>query len=434
MDESRNGSPLRADGPEDYSRPPAAPSETTHQRPSAAPDVTSPPQAEGAENGPMPRGIWVLAVVAFLVSIGFGVVYPVLPIFVRTFGVSNFFVAMVVSAFALMRLLFAPIAGRLLVRAAERSLLVAGVWIVAASSAMAGLAGSYGELLVWRGIGGVGSAMFTIAAMGLLLALAPAAKRGRASGMFSGGFLLGGMAGPAVGGLLTGISLTAPFFFYAATLAVAGLVALTALPGGNVARASAPDQSPMTFVAALGDARFRAAVMSQFAHGWQSNGVRSLLIPLVIVEVLRHDPSWTGIAFAIAAAVQAVALTASGWATDRLGRRPVLLVGSVVTAVVGAMFAWAGSYVLLVILLCVYGAGVSAASTAAQAAVGDALGRRGGSAVAGYQMVGDVGTILGPLAAGLLADQVSIAAAFWAGAALLGISAVLAAMMPKGWR
>ena len=381
-------------------------------------------------DGPMPRGIWVLAVVAFLVSIGFGVVYPVLPVFARTFGVSNFLVAMVVSAFALMRLVFAPVAGRLVVRLAERSLLVAGVWIVAASSAMAGLARSYGELLAWRGIGGVGSAMFTISAMGMMLALAPASKRGRASGMFSGGFLLGGMAGPAVGGLLTGISLTAPFFFYAATLAVAGLVALLALPGGNVARATSPDQAPITFLVALRDARFRAAVASAFAHGWQSNGVRSLLVPLIIVEVLLLEPSWIGIAFGIAAAAQAVALTGSGWATDRIGRKPVLLAGSVITAIVGALFAHAGSYVLLVLLLCLYGMGVSMASTAGQAAVGDALGRRGGSALAGYQMAGDVGTILGPLAAGLLADHASMPAEFWAGAFLLGISAVLAFQMP----
>lgn len=135
----------------------------------------------------LPGGIWVLAVVAFLVAVGFGVVYPVLPIFARTFGVSNFLVAMVVSAFALLRLLFAPAAGHLLTRLAERSLLVAGVWIVAASSAMAGLARTYGELLAWRGIGGIGSAMFSISAMGLLLALAPPQRRGRASGLFSGG-------------------------------------------------------------------------------------------------------------------------------------------------------------------------------------------------------------------------------------------------------
>ncbi len=384
------------------------------------------------DSAPMPRGIWVLAVVAFLVSIGFGVVYPVLPVFARTFGVSNFLVAMVVSAFALLRLMFAPVAGRLVVRLAERSVLVAGVWIVAASSALAGLAGSYGELLVWRGIGGVGSAMFSISAMGLMLALAPPARRGRASGMFSGGFLLGGMAGPAVGGLLTGISLTAPFFFYAGTLAAAGLVALLALPGGNVARASSPDQAPVGFGEALRDGRFRAAVASAFAHGWQSNGVRSMLIPLIIVEVLLYEPRWTGIAFAFAAAAQAVALTGSGWATDRIGRRPVLVAGSVLTAVMGALFALAGSYVLLVVLLCLYGAGVSMASTSAQAAVGDALGRRGGTAIAGYQMAGDVGTILGPLAAGLLADHVSIPAAFWVGAVLLGGSAVLAARMPAG--
>ena len=56
-----------------------------------------------------------------------------------------------------------------------------------------------------------------------------ASASARAAGFFHGGFLIGGMAGPAVGGLLSAISLTAPFFFYAGTLAVAGTVGLVLL-------------------------------------------------------------------------------------------------------------------------------------------------------------------------------------------------------------
>ena len=60
--------------------------------------------------------------------------------------------------------------------------------------------------------------------------------RGRAAGFFQGGFLLGGMTGPAVGGLLALISLTAPFFFYAGTLAVAGVVGLLLLVADRAER------------------------------------------------------------------------------------------------------------------------------------------------------------------------------------------------------
>ena len=60
--------------------------------------------------------------------------------------------------------------------------------------------------------------MFTVSAFTLLLTSVDSGLRGRAAGFFQGGFLIGGMTGPAVGGLLSAISLTAPFFFYAGTL------------------------------------------------------------------------------------------------------------------------------------------------------------------------------------------------------------------------
>jgi MFS family permease len=82
-------------------------------------------------------------------------------------------------------------------------------------------------------------------------------------------------------------------------------------------------------------------------------------------------------------------------------------------------------------VLCLYGVGASFASTSAQASVGDAIGRRGGPALAGYQMAGDVGQIAGPLAAGALLDAGSTVGAVGIGAAFLVVSAVGALAMPR---
>ena len=56
----------------------------------------------------LPRTAWVLAITAFLVAVGFGVVIPVLSPFARTFGADNFQLGLVVSMFALMRLVCSP--------------------------------------------------------------------------------------------------------------------------------------------------------------------------------------------------------------------------------------------------------------------------------------------------------------------------------------
>lgn len=380
----------------------------------------------------MPRPVPVLAIIAFLVALGFGIVSPVLPVFARTFGVNTLAAGAVASSFALVRVASLPMAAKLARRLAERRVIVAGVLIVAVSSALCAAATSYWQFLIARAAGGVGSAMFTIGATTLLFSVTPSERLGRASGLFNGGFVLGGMTGPVLGGILTGASLRAPFVVYAVGLGVAGIVAWTMLPvrGETTATIDAQD-GVVPLRVAIRDRRYVAAVLSAFSQGWQSNGVRSLVVPLLVVEALAKPASWSAWAFGAAAAAQALTLYGSGWITDRVGRRVALVVGSVVTGLLGLAFIAPGSYTVLVVVLCLYGVGASLASTSAQASVGDAIGRRGGPALAGYQMAGDIGQIAGPLAAGALLDAGSTVAAVGIGAGFLLVAAGGALSMPR---
>ncbi len=384
--------------------------------------------------------------IAFLVALGFGIVSPVLPVFARTFGVTTLAAGAVASSFALVRVASLPMAARLARAFAERRVIVAGVLIVAVSSAACAAATSYWWFLIARAAGGVGSAMFTIGATSLLFSVTPSERLGRASGLFNGGFVLGGMTGPVLGGILTGASLRAPFVVYAVGLGVAGLVAWTMLPVQGETTASSATTPPsaepgaeepegeVPLRVAFRDRRYVAAVLSAFAQGWQSNGVRSLVVPLVVVESLAKPASWSAWAFGAAAAAQALTLYGSGWVTDRAGRRISLVVGSVATGLLGLAFVAPGSYTALVVVLCLYGVGASLASTSTQASVGDAIGRRGGPALAGYQMAGDIGQIAGPLAAGALLDAGSKVAAVGIGAAFLLVAAAGAVAMPRRLR
>ena len=262
----------------------------------------------------LPREVLVLTAVAFAVAIGFGVVAPAIPLFAKQFDVSNTAAGAVISAFAFMRLISALGSGRLVDRIGERIVLATGIAIVAVSSALAGLAQSYVQLLLLRGIGGVGSAMFTVSAVSLLLRVVDADQRGRATGMWQAGFLLGGIAGPAIGGPLTAISLRAPFFVYAATLAAAGSIGMlflthTALHDKEVA---APQVARTTLKTALRHSGYRAALITNLGSGWALFGVRSSLIPLFVTESLGRSPTWTGIGFFVSAATQGVLLLPAG--------------------------------------------------------------------------------------------------------------------------
>lgn len=380
----------------------------------------------------LPRDVIVLGLIAFCVAVGFGVLVPVLPVFARSFQVGYLEVGAVVSVFALMRLVSSPFCGPMIVRAGERTVLATGIFIVAVSSGLAGVSQSYPQLLVLRGVGGIGSAMFTVSAMTLLLASVPSDLRGRAAGFYQGGFLLGSMTGPAVGGLLSAISLTAPFFFYAATLAVAGAVGLALLGSSGNRTARATDTTEVPFRQVLRDARFQAACAANLAQGWTSMGVRSALVPVLVVEVLHRTAAWTGIAFACAAVAQTLAVGPAGKFVDTVGRRPAMVGGGLLAAVSIAAVPFAANIWVLVVALCVYGVAAAFLGTAPAAAVGDAAGGRSGTAVAVFSMCSDVGSIAGPLVAGLLVDRVSFPVAFGVGAALILAAALNALRMPAG--
>ncbi|MBA3527993.1 MAG: MFS transporter, partial [Propionibacteriaceae bacterium] len=316
----------------------------------------------------LPREVKVLGLIAFCVAVGFGVLIPVLPVFARSFQVGHLEVGAVISVFALMRLVSSPFCARMIAHAGERAILASGIFIVALSSGLAGVSGTYLQLLLLRGVGGIGSAMFTVSAMTLLLGSVAPEVRGRAAGFYQGGFLLGSMTGPAVGGLLAAISLTAPFFFYAGTLTVAGTVGL-ALLGPTRDRGGREDDTPtIAFREVLRDPRYQAACATNLAQGWTSFGVRTSLVPVLVVEVLHRPASWTGIAFACASVAQTLAVGPAGTFVDTVGRRPAMVGGGVLAALSIAVVPFAPNMSILILALCAYGVAAAFLGTAPAAA------------------------------------------------------------------
>jgi MFS family permease len=73
-----------------------------------------------------------------------------------------------------------------------------------------------------------------VSSIALIIRITPAAQRGRAMGIYQGGFILGSIAGPGLGGLLAEISLRLPLVVYGIFLLVAGLVSRTMLRSRTV--------------------------------------------------------------------------------------------------------------------------------------------------------------------------------------------------------
>jgi MFS family permease len=382
----------------------------------------------------LPREAAILTAVSFTVALGYGIVAPAIPAFARQFDVSVAAAASVISAFALMRVAGALPAGRLVDRFGSPLVMATGIGIVAVSSILAGFSQSFVQLIALRGVGGLGSAMFSVSAQALLLASVPSGQRGRASGLYSGGFLLGGISGPAVGGIVAAWSLRAPFFLYGGLLVVPVLIAafvLRAEPGPASDTGLLPDRRLGALVKVLRDRAYRAAAAANLADGFAALGVRGAIVPLFVRDSLHRSAVWTGIAFLLFAALNGVALLPAGRAADMLGRRPVLVAGCAISAGGMTMLAVLPGLWAFLAGLAVAGLGSGLLDVAPSAMVGDLLDGRGGTMVAFYQMAGDAGAVTGPVAAGALVDAASYPAAFALAAVVLGGAAVLGYVAPE---
>jgi MFS family permease len=376
----------------------------------------------------LPTEVRALVAVAFMVALGFGLVAPALPLFARQFGVGKAAAGAVVSAFAFTRLVAAPFVGRLVNVTSERVVLATGIGVVAVSSALAGLAQNYWQLLVLRGAGGAGSVMFSVGAASLLVRVTPNHLRGRAQGAWAGAFLIGLVAGPAVGTVATW-SLRAPFFIYAGTLVVAGALGLGMLRRSDLAAREAARLSvPMPLRAALRQRAYVAVLLAGFAGDFAIVGSRSAIVPQYVTEDLGLGQGWVYAAFLVVGVVSGALLLPFGRIADTAGRRPVMIGGLLLGALGFALLPLLPHEAGLVVAMLLLGVAGAADSVAPGAAMGDVVGGRGGTVVATFQMAGDLGAILGPIVAGTIADAAGFGAAFVVSAAVLAaaVPAVLA--------
>lgn len=384
---------------------------------------------------PVPREIWILVGASFVIAVGFGLISPVLPGFAQSFDVGATAATVVVSAFAFFRLVFAPAGGALVQRLGERPVYLTGLLIVAASSFATAFAQSYWQLLVFRSLGGIGSTLFTISAIALLVRLAPPTIRGRVSSLWGSSFILGSMLGPVLGGLIAGWGTRVPFVVYAVALVIASLVVAVGLGGARLRAAPEDADRPTLGVReALRDKSYRAALVCGVANGWANLGVRMAVVPLLAAAVL-DEPWVAGATLTTAAAGTAVTLQITGRLADRLGRRPLIIAGMVTSGIslgllglaVAPGIEGATALTLLLGLSLVSGIGAGLVNPAQQAAVADIVGneRKGGTVLSTYQMATDVGVIAGPVLIGLVVDL----AGFGAALAATGVVAVLGGLV-----
>ncbi len=171
------------------------------------------------------RSPMVIIFITVLIDlIGFGIVIPVLPLYAEKFGASETVIGLLLAIYSLMNFVFSPILGRLSDRVGRRPVLFLSIVGTSIGFLVMGLADTLWLLFVARTIDGITGGNISTA-QAYIADITPPEERSRSMGIIGAAFGLGFIFGPALGGILSSISLAAPFYF-AAGLAAANAVAL----------------------------------------------------------------------------------------------------------------------------------------------------------------------------------------------------------------
>jgi DHA1 family tetracycline resistance protein-like MFS transporter len=184
----------------------------------------------------------ILLLTVFIDMVGFGIVVPVLPLYTERFGASPLTIGMLLAVYSGMGFIFSPIVGALSDRFGRRSILLLSTIGQATGFFIMGAANSLLWLFVARTIDGIfGANVSTTQAY--VADVTPPEDRSRALGLLGAAFGVGFICGPLTGGVLSQISLSAPFYFAGALAAVNAVLIFFVLPESLPAEdSSRPDR------------------------------------------------------------------------------------------------------------------------------------------------------------------------------------------------
>jgi MFS family permease len=183
------------------------------------------------------------------------------------------------------------------------------------------------------------------------------------------------------------------------------------------------------------DRPFVAVLVANGAYAWMIAGVYSTLIPLFGHERVHLSPVGIGIGLAIASVTEFAVLFPAGAATDRIGRRAVIVPSYALLAASLVLWPLASTPARYMVGLGIFGL-ITGYSGVPQAAMLSDLTTEDTqrSAVAAFRFVGDLGFVLGPLVAGASADRLHYGPAFAIAALPVVVALALLLSIPETLR
>ena len=380
--------------------------------------------------------------VQMIVTIGFGALLPVLPLYVQEHGIDASGLGIIVAAWAVAKLMFEPLFGWWADRHSRKPQMVGGLLALAVVSVLPLFFTTFAAFVALRFLAGVATAAYDPAARGMVVDATDEDERGEAFGFYGAFQIAGFVIGPAIGGLGATVfgGYTFPFVF-TGLLALVGMgVLIRYLDPNPHAVESAefehdPDAKPLppgepftasqTLVIPTDDRTTQAqaplravfnrtiiaALVLTFGL-YLSFGTYEVIWSIYLIE-LGATVAWVSLTFVLFGIPEMILGPIAGRMVDRRGPVGVIIGSSLMIIVAGSIYATATHYLVPSVVVPFEAAATAAMGPAlfAMLARGTPAGRSS-TAQGIFGATATLALVVASLAAGWLFEQ-GVGLPFW---------------------
>jgi MFS family permease len=380
---------------------------------------------------PLPRNVKALSVVSLLTDVSSEMIYPLLPIFLTTvLGASAAMIGTIEGFAESTAALLKLASGWWSDRVRRKPLVLFGYGLAAIMRPLVGLATSASQVLAIRVSDRVGKGIRTSPRDALLADAADPAERGRAFGFHRSADNLGAVLGPLMAWLLlqrAGVAVRSVFLWSAIPGVLAIVVLLVFVKEKRKsetpidASISPPSSAASSDSQPLGSSFWKyLVVLLLFTLGGSTDAFLLLRASQLGVAAAMIPLLW-----AAHSLVKSVTNTPGGMLSDKFGRRPLIVTGWIVYAIVYLLFGRATSAWQMWALFLAYGLYFGLTEGAEKALVTDLVpASKRGTAFGWYNFTVGLAALPASVVFGIVWDRFSPAAAFGMGATLAGVAAV----------
>ncbi|HEV2841535.1 MAG TPA: MFS transporter [Chthoniobacterales bacterium] len=347
----------------------------------------------------------VLFLTVFIDLVGFGIIIPVLPLYAERFHATPMAIGWLTGIYSGMQIIFTPILGKLSDRFGRRPVLMISIAGTAIGFALMGMATALPLLFVARILAGITGGNISIPQAYIADVTAPE-QRSRAMGMIGAAFGLGFTFGPLIGGLMSRISYSAPFYF-AAALAVANVILVYFILPESLSpdhRTKPHEDAPVTEVFRHGRGWMFGLVVAIYFFLITGFSIMTAFFALFTEKRFGYDAHANGYLFAY---VGVLSVVVQGGLIGRLvkvfGEVTLSRVGLLLTAASLALLPASHNLTFLLLVSAGLSFGSGLASPPLSGLASQMIERSWqGRALGVMQSAGSAGRLLGPLLGGWL--------------------------------